>query len=39
METEQQSQAAKKPQAIIIPSVNNIHKMSEILNEVAEDQY
>jgi hypothetical protein len=39
METEQQSQEEKKPQPIIIPSINNIQKMFEILNEVAKDQY
>jgi hypothetical protein len=40
IETEQQeSQGAKTPQPIIIPSVNNIQKVFEILNKVVEDQY
>jgi hypothetical protein len=39
METEQQqSQGAKTPQPIIIPSVN-IQKVLEMLNKVVEDQY
>jgi hypothetical protein len=33
VETEQQSQRAKKPQPIIIPSVYNIQKMFVILNK------
>jgi hypothetical protein len=40
IETEQQqSQGAKKSQPIIIPSVNNIQKVFEMLNKVVEDQY